>query len=147
VRRRGSHIFQTIGSQMMVMLSALCAGCALFPRMNPDAHFCYRATMQLEQLEISCSLCESSAQLPSFFTNKLLGYVLQLNLVHKYKFIFILILIISSHPHLDHPCWSLASDRKLKCFAGLFLGEAKKTMKEYPVRTESVVVKNRTRYL
>jgi hypothetical protein len=36
VRRRGSHIFYTIGSEMAVMLSALRSGCPL----PPGTHFC-----------------------------------------------------------------------------------------------------------
>jgi hypothetical protein len=31
VRCRGSHIFEPVGSQMVVKLSALCAGCPLTP--------------------------------------------------------------------------------------------------------------------
>jgi hypothetical protein len=40
--RRGSHIFQTIASQMAVRLSALRARRPLPPRMIPGTHFCYR---------------------------------------------------------------------------------------------------------
>jgi hypothetical protein len=41
VRRRGSHIFQTVGSQMVVKLSALRAGRPPFtPRKIPGTHFC-----------------------------------------------------------------------------------------------------------
>jgi hypothetical protein len=42
VRGRGSHIFLTIGSQMVVRLSALRAGHALPPRNLPGTHFCWR---------------------------------------------------------------------------------------------------------
>jgi hypothetical protein len=40
VRRRGSHIFYTICSQMVVRLSALQAGHPLATRMIPGTHFC-----------------------------------------------------------------------------------------------------------
>jgi hypothetical protein len=40
VRGWGSHIFQTIGSQMAVRLSALRAGRFLPPRKIPGTHFC-----------------------------------------------------------------------------------------------------------
>jgi hypothetical protein len=42
VRRRGSHVFYTVGSQMALRLSALSAGRALHPRKIPGTHFCYR---------------------------------------------------------------------------------------------------------
>jgi hypothetical protein len=42
VRRRGSHIFYTIGSQMVVRLSALHADHPLAPRKIPGTHFCQR---------------------------------------------------------------------------------------------------------
>jgi hypothetical protein len=42
VRRRGSHIFQTIGSQIAVRLSDLRTGRPLTPRKIPGTHFCYR---------------------------------------------------------------------------------------------------------
>jgi hypothetical protein len=43
VRRRGSHIFYTIGSQMAVRLSALRAGRPPFtPKKIPGTHFCQR---------------------------------------------------------------------------------------------------------
>jgi hypothetical protein len=41
MRRRGSHIFQTIGSQMAVR-SALRADRPLPPRKIPGTHFCQR---------------------------------------------------------------------------------------------------------
>jgi hypothetical protein len=40
VRRRGSHIFKTVGSQMAVRLSALRAGRPLPPRNIPGPYFC-----------------------------------------------------------------------------------------------------------
>jgi hypothetical protein len=40
VRRRGSHVFQTIGSQMTVRLSVLRAGRPLPPRKISGTHFC-----------------------------------------------------------------------------------------------------------
>jgi hypothetical protein len=40
VRRRGSHIFYTIGSQMAVRLSALRTGRPLPPREISGTHFC-----------------------------------------------------------------------------------------------------------
>jgi hypothetical protein len=40
VRRRGSHIFYTLDSQMAVRLSALIAGRDLRPRNFPDTVFC-----------------------------------------------------------------------------------------------------------
>jgi hypothetical protein len=36
----GSHIFQTVSSQMAVRLSALCAGHPLPPRKIPGTRFC-----------------------------------------------------------------------------------------------------------
>jgi hypothetical protein len=40
MRRRGSHIAQTIGSQMAVRLSALHAGRTLPPTIIPGTDFC-----------------------------------------------------------------------------------------------------------
>jgi hypothetical protein len=40
VRRRGSHIFYTIGS-LMAVTSALRAGGPLLPRKIPGSHFCW----------------------------------------------------------------------------------------------------------
>jgi hypothetical protein len=41
VRHRDSHIFQTVGSQMAMRLSALCAGRPHFTaKMIPGTHFC-----------------------------------------------------------------------------------------------------------
>jgi hypothetical protein len=42
VRRRGSHIIQTVGSQMAVSLSALRAGRPLPSRKIPGIHLCWR---------------------------------------------------------------------------------------------------------
>jgi hypothetical protein len=42
VRRRGSHIFQTIGPQMTVKLSALRAGRPLPPKKIPGNYFCQK---------------------------------------------------------------------------------------------------------
>jgi hypothetical protein len=42
VKRRGSHIFYLIGSQMVVRLSTLRTGRPLHPRKIPGAHFCER---------------------------------------------------------------------------------------------------------
>jgi hypothetical protein len=39
VRRRDSHIFQIIGSQLAVRLSALLAGSPVHPDKIPDTHF------------------------------------------------------------------------------------------------------------
>jgi hypothetical protein len=55
VRRRGSRIFYTVGSQMSVRLSALSAGRPLLPRKIPVTHSVsvwvdHRAIVRLERL-------------------------------------------------------------------------------------------------
>jgi hypothetical protein len=79
VRRRGFHIFETIGSQMKVWLSASSDGRPLSPRKIPGAHFCRgwvdpKAIVQLEGLGQLKNSMTSSGMEPASF--RLVAYCL-----------------------------------------------------------------------